>query len=261
MKFVVNKNISVLYRLAKEGAAGSMKELILEVRGVSYQYDNRHALNDVSLQLQRGEMLGLVGQNGSGKSTLLKVMLGLLPLQNGEVKWFGSTLTQFHDWSKIGYVSQKANSFNTGFPASVEEVVAMGLTGKLGLFRRIGRQERSLIAEAIEQVGLSAFRKQNIGELSGGQQQRVFIARSLVSDPEVLILDEPTVGIDAQNEAYFYELLQRLNDERRISIILVSHDLSTVSKQMDMIACLNQRLYFYGTAAQFDEHVHLSHHH
>ncbi len=250
-----------------------MNNKILSVEGLSYRYENRMALVDIHFHLHRGEMLGLVGQNGSGKSTLLKVILGLLPLQTGSVLWFGTELSRFSDWSKIGYVSQKANSYSAGFPATVEEVVGMGLVGKLGLFRQISRAEKRLIMEAIEIVGLGDYAKQNIGELSGGQQQRVFIARAIVSNPEVLILDEPTVGVDAQNETFFYDLLQRLNEERDLSMILVSHDLGVVSKRMDTIACLNQQLFYHGTAEQFEQEsqhilqeaygkdVHLLHHH
>lgn len=235
-----------------------MTDLLLNVNNVSFRYEQRIVLDEVSLQLRRGEMLGLVGPNGSGKSTLLKVMLGLLPLQAGQVEWFGTPLAMFRQWSRIGYVSQKSNSFNTGFPATVEEVVAMGLTGKLGLFRSIGKAERQLIRTAIDTVGLDTYYKQNIGALSGGQQQRVFIARALVSDPEVLILDEPTVGVDSQNELFFYDLLQTLNADRGLSIVLVSHDMGVVSKRMHSIACLNQRLFFHGNAAQFEhdrEHI------
>lgn len=238
-----------------------MKPVILEVKNVSYYYENRLALENINLQLQCGEMLGIVGQNGSGKSTLLRLLLGILPLQSGEVCWFGKELSKFREWSKIGYVSQKANSFNSGFPATVEEVVAMGLTGQMGLFRRYGKQEKQKVIAAIETVSLGEYRKQNISELSGGQQQRVFIARALVSDPDVLILDEPTVGVDAQNEQFFYDLLQHLNQDRKLSIILVSHDVGVVSKRMDSIACLNHRIFFHGNAEQFEQHLHLSHQH
>ncbi len=238
-----------------------MNPVILDVKNVSYYYEHRLALENITLQLSRGEMLGLVGQNGSGKSTLLRLLLGIMPLQTGEVYWFGKELSRFKDWSKIGYVSQKANSFSSGFPATVEEVVSMGLTGQMGLFRRFGKQEKKKVLDAIETVGLGDYPQQNIGELSGGQQQRVFIARALVSNPTVLILDEPTVGIDTQNEVFFYELLKQLNKDRELSIILVSHDVGVVSKRMDSIACLNHRIFFHGNAEQFEEHLHQSHHH
>jgi zinc transport system ATP-binding protein len=229
-----------------------MNNVVLDVQQLSYRFDSRPVLDNISFQLHKGEMLGLVGPNGSGKTVLLKVLLGLLPLQTGKVKWFDQPLDQFKNWSRIGFVSQKANSFNSGFPATVHEVVMMGLTGKLGLFRRPGKPGRERVRQILETVELSKFAEQNIGQLSGGQQQRVFIARALVSDPEILILDEPTVGIDANSEARFYELLQALNEEKEISMILVSHDLGAVSTKMDSVACLNQRLHFHGQAEEFE---------
>lgn len=228
-----------------------MQDEILKVNNVSFRYAEQDVLKNVSLTLHRGELLGLVGPNGSGKSTLLKIILGLLPLRRGEVFWFGVPLSRFRDWTRIGYVSQKASSFNTGFPATVEEVVMMGLTAKLGLFRRPGKKERQAVDEALELVGMSAFKKRTIGALSGGQQQRVFIARALVTDPEVLILDEPTVGVDMQSEERFYELLETLHRDRALSMILVSHDLGVVSQKMDTVACINHELFYHGAAEKF----------
>lgn len=228
-----------------------MQDEILKVNHVSFRYAEQDVLKNVSLTLHRGELLGLVGPNGSGKSTLLKIILGLLPLRRGEVYWFGVPLSRFRDWTRIGYVSQKASSFNTGFPATVEEVVLMGLTAKLGLFRRPGKKERQAVDEVLELVGMRDFKKRSIGALSGGQQQRVFIARALVTNPEVLILDEPTVGVDMQSEERFYELLETLHRDRALSMILVSHDLGVVSQKMDTIACINHELFYHGAAEQF----------
>jgi len=228
-----------------------VQDEILRVNNVSFRYAEQDVLKNVSLTLHRGELLGLVGPNGSGKSTLLKIILGLLPLRRGEVFWFGVPLARFRDWTRIGYVSQKASSFNTGFPATVEEVVLMGLTAKLGLFRRPGKKERQAVDEALDLVGMNAFKKRTIGALSGGQQQRVFIARALVTDPEVLILDEPTVGVDMQSEERFYELLETLHRDRALSMILVSHDLGVVSQKMDTVACINHELFYHGAAEKF----------
>ncbi len=229
-----------------------MSEIVLNVDDVSFRYGNQQVLDHVTFQLRRGEMLGLVGPNGSGKSTLLKNILGLLPNQEGSISWFGVPLHRLKNRWRIGYVSQKANSFNSGFPATVQEVVLMGLTGKLGLFRRPGKAEKEKVHEAIARVGLSGLEQRNIGKLSGGQQQRVFIARALVSEPEVLILDEPTVGVDARSENEFYDLLLSLNVEKNISLILVSHDMGVVSKKMQSIACLNHKLHFHGKAEEFE---------
>ncbi|TFD92307.1 MULTISPECIES: metal ABC transporter ATP-binding protein [Jeotgalibacillus] len=226
---------------------------VIELQNVSYRYDKEQVLTDINLEIPKGSFLGIVGPNGSGKSTMLKLILGLLKPKNGEVFLFGEPLAKFKAWEKIGYVSQKANSFNTGFPATVYEVVASGLTKKTGLFKMIGRKSRPQIERAIHAVGMEDFMTRNIGELSGGQQQRVFIARAIVSDPDVLILDEPTVGVDVKNVQTFYNMLDRLNKELGITLLLVTHDTGTISNKVTHVACLNNTLHFHGSAEDFDQ--------
>jgi zinc transport system ATP-binding protein len=161
----------------------------IQLDQISFQYDAKTTvLEEINLTMAQGEFLGLVGPNGSGKSTLIKIILGILKPTQGEVRLFGQPLQQFREWHRIGYVSQKANSFNSGFPATVYEVVSTGLFGKMGLFRWTGKKEKQQIQKAIELVGLSEYAQRNIGKLSGGQQQRVFIARALVSNPDLLSL-------------------------------------------------------------------------
>jgi zinc transport system ATP-binding protein len=227
-------------------------EPIVQLHHVSYRYERGNVLEDINLSVQKGSFLGIVGPNGSGKSTLLKLILGLLKPQHGEVLLFGKNIQQFRDWQKVGYVSQKANSFNTGFPATVFEVVASGLTKKIGLFRYLSKADRERVTETIDSVGMGAFSKQNIGELSGGQQQRVFIARALVSDPELLILDEPTVGVDAENISAFYQLLNDLNKKLGITLLLVTHDIGTITDKVTHVACLNRTLHFHGDTHEFE---------
>lgn len=164
---------------------------------------------------------------------------------------FGTPIEQFKDWHKIGFVSQKANSFNTGFPATVYEVVASGLTGKLGLFRRLSKKDEKAVYEAIDAVGMSPFIRRNIGELSGGQQQRVFIVVAIVSQPEFLILDEPTVGVDVHHVRSFYDMLDRLNKQQHMTLLLVTHDVGTITEKVTHVACLNKRLHFHGSVQQF----------
>ncbi|MFC4320799.1 metal ABC transporter ATP-binding protein [Litchfieldia salsa] len=229
------------------------KEPILEISNVTFRYEERNVLEDINIVVPRGAFLGLVGPNGSGKSTLLKCILGLVKPQQGKIKLFGIDRSKFKEKYKIGFVSQKANSFNTGFPATVFEVVASGLTSKIGLFRFLSTEDKKKVRESIEAVGMSEFIDQNIGELSGGQQQRVFIARALVSDPELLILDEPTVGVDAQTVQGFYQLLEELNKNLELTLILVTHDVGTVSEKVTHVACLNKHLHFHGNASEFDE--------
>ncbi|MBS2969715.1 metal ABC transporter ATP-binding protein [Metabacillus sp. KIGAM252] len=226
---------------------------VIEIEHLSYSYDRTKVLDDINLTVEEGAFIGLVGPNGSGKTTLLKCLLGLLRPQSGSIRLFGEELKKFKNWHEIGFVSQKASSFNTGFPASVFEVVASGLTSKLGLFRYMKAADRVKVKKAIDAVGLSEFSKRNIGELSGGQQQRTFIARALVSEPKLLILDEPTVGVDSASVQSFYRMLKDLNRRLGITLILVTHDVGTISDKVTRVACLNKTLHFHGSPKEFDE--------
>ncbi|MGA8944249.1 MAG: metal ABC transporter ATP-binding protein [Thermoactinomyces sp.] len=230
-----------------------MNDPVVEIKNLSYTYDEQKVLDEISLTVNKGEFLGIVGPNGSGKSTLIKCMLGILKPQQGSISIFGSPIRKLPDRSRIGYVSQKANSFNSGFPATVKEVVASGLYGKLGLFRRMGKKHMEQVERAIAQVDLLPYMNRNIGKLSGGQQQRAFIARALVAAPELLVLDEPTVGIDARTTEQFYELLGHLHREQGLTMIMVTHDIGAVSSVVDRVACLNRHLYYYGDPAGFKE--------
>lgn len=230
---------------------------LINIENLFFRYGNRSVLENVNLKVKRGAFLGLVGPNGSGKSTLIKCILGLQQPQKGMIKLFGEPLAEFKQWDKIGVVSQKANNFNTGFPASVFEVVSMGLFGKVGLFRFLTKQHKEKVKDVIDLVGMTEYAKQNIGELSGGQQQRIFIARALVSDPELLILDEPTVGVDSKSVTSFYRMLSELN-KKGITLLLVTHDLGIMTDHVTAVACLNKHLYFHGNTNEFKENHVLS---
>ncbi|KKK33173.1 zinc ABC transporter ATP-binding protein [Mesobacillus campisalis] len=232
------------------------EEPIIEIKHLFYRYDRENVLEDVNLSVNYGSFLGIVGPNGSGKSTLLKLILGLNKPQRGEIKLFGKDIKQFRERQKIGFVSQKANSFNSGFPATVYEVVASGLTKKIGLLRFYNKNDAAKIEKAVASVGMEKFLHRNIGELSGGQQQRVFIARALVSDPELLILDEPTVGVDAENVQSFYEMLEQLNKDG-ITLLMVTHDIGAITDKVTNVACLNKVLFFHGTSTEFEDKKHL----
>ena len=229
------------------------KQVIIDIGGLSYSYENENVLEDINISITKGSFLGIVGPNGSGKSTLLKLILGLIKKQKGDIHLFGMDINQFRDWEKIGFVSQKANSFNTGFPATVYEVVKSGLTKKIGLFHYMKKEHHVQILKAIDSVGLLHLKKRNIGELSGGQQQRVFIARALVSQPELLILDEPTVGVDAGNVRSFYRMLGDLNQKLGITLLLVTHDIGAITDKVTHVVCLNKFLYFHGETEEFEE--------
>ncbi len=228
-------------------------QAILEIQHLSFRYNQQKVLDDINISIPRGAFLGLVGPNGSGKSTLLKCLLGLLNPSEGSINLFGEKIEHFKEWHKIGYVSQKANSFNSGFPATVFEVVTTGIVSKKGLLRRINSHDKQLIQNAIEAVGMDEYIHRNIGELSGGQQQRVFIARALVSEPELLILDEPTVGVDSQTVQNFYQMLGILNKEKNITLLLVTHDIGTITDKVSHVACLNNHLHFHGNTEEFSK--------
>ena len=219
---------------------------LIKLHNISYKYEQTQALIDINLVIEEGDFLAIIGPNGSGKSTLLKIMLGLLKPTDGEVFLFGKPAHKFKEREWIGYVSQKSNSFNTGFPATVSEVVRSGIVKQTGLFKRFPKNIKIQVRQALKVVGMEDFADKNIGELSGGQQQRVFIARAMISNPKILILDEPTVGIDSKNVRSFYNMLVHLNREHNITVILVTHDVDAVSTSISHVACLNQRMHFHG---------------
>jgi zinc transport system ATP-binding protein len=224
---------------------------LVSVRNVTFGYGETPVLLDVTLSLFKRDFLALIGPNGSGKTTLLKVILGLLKPGRGEVSLMGESVGCFRDWQKIGYIPQKATHVDPMFPASVREVVAMALFSNrriLGLTRRQGDEA---ISRALRQVGMEPYAKVRIGRLSGGQQQRVFIARALVTRPEILFLDEPTTGVDSETQGRFYELLAGLNREEGLSIVVVTHDIGIVNKHINQVACLNQSLIYHGSHEEF----------
>lgn len=219
---------------------------VAEVRGVYFGYDNKTVLEDINLQVTRGEFLAIMGPNGSGKTTLLKIMLGLIKPQRGQVLLFGQSLDKFNAWHRVGYVPQKATNFDQRFPATVEEVVSAGRFGLRGIGRWLKAGDRQAVQEALQLVDMADRKHDLIGNLSGGQQQRVFIARTLAGNPELILLDEPIVGLDPQAQEQFYSLLTRLNQERGITFITVTHDTGAVGQQVNRLACINHRLIYHG---------------
>lgn len=230
-----------------------MKKAIIELTDVNFRYEQRLVLEHINFTVKEGEFWALIGPNGSGKSTLINIILGLLEPQQGSVKLFGEDIEAFHHRERIGYVSQKSNSFNSGFPATVLEVVRSGLTRKKGLFKRFTKKDERRAMRALEIVKMESFAHKNIGQLSGGQQQRVFIARALVGEPKLLVMDEPTVGIDQQNVASFYSMLNELNREHGIAILLVTHEIDLVTELATHVACLNRSMHFHGIQSDYQK--------
>ncbi len=229
-----------------------MNKTLIELEDIHFRYEQRIVLENIHLKVQEGEFWALIGPNGSGKSTLINIILGLLKPNHGTVKLFGEDIEHFHKRELIGYVSQKSNSFNSGFPATVLEVVRSGLTRKKGLLKRFTKADEQIAMDALKTVKMDAFSGKNIGELSGGQQQRVFIARALAGKPKLLVMDEPTVGIDQQNVASFYTMLNELNREYGIAILLVTHEIDLVTELASHVACLNRSIHFHGVQADYE---------
>ena len=219
---------------------------VLATEGLTFQYNSTEILADISFRLQAGDYLGLVGPNGSGKTTLIKLILGLLQPSKGEIVLFGSNLTDFKDWRKVGYLPQKINSFNPHFPATVREIVSLGLLSTKRFPRRIKRNDDMAINNALELVDIIDIKTELIGELSGGQQQRVLIAKALVSEPELIILDEPTTALDPEAREKFFGTLKDLNENRKVTIIIITHDIGTIGKYASRLLYLDKRLIFYG---------------
>jgi zinc transport system ATP-binding protein len=222
----------------------------VELEDVDFAYGAEPVLERINLTVEPGDFLGIIGPNGSGKTTLLRIVLGLLPPTRGAVRLFGHPPSAFRQWGRLGYVPQKA-TLDRALPVTVREVVATGLLPSLGPFARIGAAERQRIGEVLGQVGMEAHAAARIGALSPGQQQRVLIARALVSNPELQILDEPTGGVDPEAQTSFYALLHHLHRERDVTLILVSHDIGVVAKEVTKLACLNRRLIFHGRPGDF----------
>ncbi|MCX6800484.1 MAG: metal ABC transporter ATP-binding protein [Candidatus Falkowbacteria bacterium] len=225
---------------------------IINIKNVSFSYNgNEDILKNITLSIHPGDYIGLVGPNGAGKTTLLKIMVNLLIAKNGTVELFGEDIKNFNDWQKIGYVPQKAINFDTNFPASVYEVVLMGRYSKKSIFQRTTLKDKKSVKDALEKINMWQYKDKLIGALSGGQQQRIFIARALVNDPKIIFLDEPTAGIDEKTKDDFYALLQKLNKKFKITLVLVSHDIERVTREVMHIACIDKTLTYHASPQEY----------
>ena len=223
-----------------------MADPVITCEHVTFGYTGEPVIRDITFTLDKGEFLAVVGPNGGGKSTLLKLALCLLEPWSGHVH-------RALGWKAIGYVPQRTASFDIQFPASVDEVVAQGQYRGPSFASFFRHRHTPEVREALETVGLWSYRHRRIGALSAGQQQRVLIARALVHHPQLLVLDEPTEGVDPALEEGFYALLRRLNHEQGITIFLVTHDIGVVIKEASRVACVNQNLVFHGPPSDLSD--------
>ncbi|WP_052339655.1 metal ABC transporter ATP-binding protein [Gorillibacterium massiliense] len=202
----------------------SCHEQIIGIDRLCFSYESRKVIDNLNFNILERDFVGLVGANGAGKTTLMKMLVGLIAPDEGEIRLFGAPVQHFCDWERIGYVPQK-NNFNPLFPATVKEVVQSGLYSRKNLFRRVSAADREKCSEALKVMGISELADRRIGQLSGGQQQRAFLARALINQPDLLILDEPTVGVDTATQESFFHLLRHLHTHHRITFLMVTHDL------------------------------------
>ena len=215
---------------------------LVEIENLTVSYEGILALDKVSFSVEERDFLGIIGPNGAGKTTLFSCMLGLITNYQGNIKFFGKDIRRSKEHlKKIGFVPQKP-VFEKNFPATVEEIVGMGM---------MKNYDKDKVDESLQKVWLHELGKRRIGDLSGGQQQRVFIAKALINDPQVLILDEPVTGIDSQSMEFFYQILNDLNRKEGITIIWSSHDLDAVARLATKVACLNRILSFHGISEEF----------
>jgi zinc transport system ATP-binding protein len=223
--------------------------VVLEADEVSFRYGPTPVLDRVSLRVHAGEFAALVGPNGSGKSTLLRVLLGLAPPGDGRPRLFGGPPAALRDRWRLGYVPQRP-ALARDLPATVEEVVAAGRLARTGWWRRLTADDWAHVEHAMESVQLLDLRDRRVSELSGGQQQRAFIAKAFASGPELLILDEPVAGVDADSQRRFRDSLTHLVREHGAAVLLVSHELGAVADDLDRIVVLRHgRVFFDGPPA------------
>ncbi len=224
-----------------------MRNKILTVKDLNFEYGKIKILNNLNFELDAGDYLGIIGPNGSGKTTLIKVLLGLLSPVSGEVVYHQNIIED----KALGYVPQKTFGDHHNFPATVKEIVRTGLLANKGLLKFYNQKDNDLVMEILERLKIDDLSQRKIGELSGGQQQRVLLARSLVSNPKLLILDEPTSALDPEIREDFYTVLEEIN-KSGVTIILISHDLGAIEKYLTKVLLLDRKILFFGSQNEFE---------
>ncbi len=224
---------------------------VISVEKAGFRYNSADVLTDASFVLEKGDYLGLVGPNGSGKTTLIRLVLGFLKPSEGTVRLFGQDPSGFREWRRVGYLPQRMASFNPRFPATVREVVGLGLLSTKTFPKRMNRSDRERVDRALDLMDIGSIRDKLIGELSGGQQQRAFLAKALVGEPEFLILDEPTAALDPETRERFFGTLRDLNRQKMVTVVIITHDLGTIGEHASKLLYLDKTVVFCGTFEAF----------
>ena len=231
-------------------------ENIISVRDLGFDYGDGWVFHKLNLDVPEGDFVAVIGANGAGKSTLMKMLAHALPPTMGNIFYYGIPIEKFDQWEKIGYVAQNPAKMQRDFPISVREVIALGLIQKNKLWQRFGSEEDEKIEKVLETFQLKDLEHRKIGELSGGQQQRVFLARAMVKEPKILLLDEPATGIDAASKIALYDMLQEINLEQNVTIIMISHDLELAAGAAKSALCISHGICFRGDVQEALQHHH-----
>ena len=229
---------------------------IIEIKDLGFDYGEGWVFHKLNLEITEGDFVAVIGANGAGKSTLLKMLANVIESTIGEITYYGTPISEFENWERIGYVPQNPGRAQKNCPISVREVVGLGLLKGNSLIHRFNEEDKKAINEIMERFDLTDLRYRKIGELSGGQQQRVFLARAMVKQPKILLLDEPATGIDTAAKADLYAMLKKINREQGVTIIMVSHDLELAADAAQNALCLDHGICFWG-----EVHAALKHHH
>lgn len=227
------------------------KKDILEVKHLTVAYGSFKAIININFQVEKGDFIGLTGPNGSGKSTLIKTILGLIKPSQGNIILWGKPIADFSQFSRIGYVPQKQTGLNPLLPATIEEVLLTGLLSKKKFPHLINKNDCQKVADILATLKITLPKNKVFSELSGGQQQKILLARALITQPELLILDEPSSALDQTTRENFFEFLGKINTQNQVSIILISHDTGSFGQYINKILYLNQKQIFYGPINQF----------
>lgn len=214
---------------------------ILEINNLSFSYGMAHVLKDLNFHLEEKEVVVITGENGSGKSTFLKILLRELNGYSGNIKLFGEDLKNIKDFKDVGYVPQVERSNGISFPVTVKELVSLNFYREFGFIKKPSKKLMEMTRDKLKALDILEYENTPFNELSGGLKQRVMIARSLVKDPKLLILDEPTSGVDMENKVHFMEMIGKLNQEKGITILMVSHECEFIKNHLNLDGILDMR--------------------
>ncbi|MEN6383875.1 MAG: metal ABC transporter ATP-binding protein [Phycisphaerales bacterium] len=224
---------------------------IIKINNLSISYNSHEAIKDVSFEVGQGDFIAIVGPNGAGKTTLIKAIFGLVGIKSGSIELFDMPSKRFTNWGKIGYLPQQFSAINPLFPATAEEVIELGLLSQKKNPKSITHKDKKKVDEIAEKLKIGNLKKRMLSELSGGQQQKVFLARCLVSKPQLLIFDEPSTALDPDSRDSFFELIKQLNKQENIAVLLVTHDAGFVGKYAEKLLYVDKKIVYFGKFSEF----------